>query len=156
LHPFAVPWVGAAYVVTGRRRALFKAPGVGQVIKADEHIGHSDGYDSRTEAHGKTDETMTRISVRVTPRAREDTVIGWQGDVLRVRVQASAERGKANEAVCRLIAKALGVSTASVGVVRGVTSHNKLIWIDSIDEHELRRRLGPESRSPRSGIMKEP
>ena len=57
---------------------------------------------------------MARIAVRVTPGAREDAVVGWQDDTLQIRVRAPAERGKANDAVCRLIAKALGLPGSSV------------------------------------------
>jgi hypothetical protein len=81
------------------------------------------------------------LKVRVTPKARGNSVEGWSGDVLRVRVQAVPERGKANEAVCRLLAEAIGVPASRVSLRRGESSREKLLFIDGLSDAELRRRL---------------
>ena len=89
---------------------------------------------------------MARITVRVSPGAHEDAVVGWQNDTLRVRVRAPADRGKANDAVCRVIAKALGLLGNSVTITRGATARGKIVQIEGIDDEEARRRLGAPSR----------
>ena len=89
---------------------------------------------------------MARITVRVTPGAREDVVVGWQDEALRVRVRAQAERGKANDAVCRLIAKALGLPGSGVSIVRGAAARGKILEIEGIDDEEARRKLGMPTR----------
>ncbi|MGD0204858.1 MAG: DUF167 domain-containing protein [Dehalococcoidia bacterium] len=86
---------------------------------------------------------MASISVRVTPGASRDAVVGWQGDVLHLRVAAPAQRGKANEAVLRLLAAALGVERRRLRIVRGATSRQKVVCVDGLDEAEIRARLGP-------------
>jgi uncharacterized protein len=85
---------------------------------------------------------VARLKVRVSPGAKHDEIVGWRGDVLRVRVRAAPEKGKANEAVCSLIAAALGVPARSVLVDRGHTSRDKLLLVDGIGEEEMMRRLG--------------
>jgi uncharacterized protein YggU (UPF0235/DUF167 family) len=85
---------------------------------------------------------MTDVRVRVTPGAREDAIVGWQGDVLRIRVRARPERGKASEAVCRLLAEAAGVPRHSVAIVAGTGSRNKIVHVDRLDAEEVRRRIG--------------
>jgi len=82
------------------------------------------------------------LSVRVTPGAREDSVTGWQGTALKVKVRAPPEKGKANEAVCALVARALGVPPSAVAVERGHTSRGKLLLVDGLEEEEMLRRLG--------------
>ena len=89
---------------------------------------------------------MARITVRVTPGAREDAVTGWQDDMLRVRVRAPAERGKANDRVCRLIASTIGVPPTSVSVVHGAASRDKHVEIQDVDDEEARRKLGQTPR----------
>lgn len=84
---------------------------------------------------------MAYLKVRVSPRARSDMVVGWMEDVLRVRVKAPPERGKANDAVVRFIASTLGLPTAQVTLRRGGGSRNKLLYIDGMTEDEVRRRL---------------
>jgi uncharacterized protein YggU (UPF0235/DUF167 family) len=49
---------------------------------------------------------MTDLAVHVTPRSGRDEVSGWRGAELSVRVTVAPEGGKANVAVCILVAKA--------------------------------------------------
>jgi uncharacterized protein (TIGR00251 family) len=85
---------------------------------------------------------MASISVRVTPSAGRDAVVGWQGDVLRLRVAAPAQRGKANDAALRLLAAALGIERHRLHIVRGATSRLKLVSVDGLDDAQIRARLG--------------
>ncbi|MFN8559004.1 MAG: DUF167 domain-containing protein [Dehalococcoidia bacterium] len=82
------------------------------------------------------------LAVRVTPRAGRDGIDGWRDGVLRVRLAAPPLDGRANDALTRLIAAALGVAPRAVRVVRGATSRHKLLAIDGVDEQGLRERLG--------------
>jgi uncharacterized protein len=84
---------------------------------------------------------MGRLEVRVQPRARRDEIAGVRGDALIVRVTAPPVEGRANTAVCKLLAKRLGVAPGSVAVVRGAGSRDKLVEIEGLDEDELRRAL---------------
>jgi uncharacterized protein YggU (UPF0235/DUF167 family) len=61
---------------------------------------------------------MASINLRVTPSASRDAVMGWRGDVLRLRVAAPAQRGKANDAVLRLLAAALGIERRRLRIIR--------------------------------------
>lgn len=69
------------------------------------------------------------ISVRVTPKASRNAV-EREGDMIRVRVTAPPEDGKANAAVLRLLAKSLGVAKTRLTLVRGATSRDKLFRLD--------------------------
>jgi uncharacterized protein (TIGR00251 family) len=85
---------------------------------------------------------LAYLNVRVTPSARKDELAGWQGTSLKVRVRAAPEKGKANDAVCALIAQALSLPARSVLVERGHTSRGKLLLVDGLEEEEMLRRLG--------------
>ena len=70
------------------------------------------------------------IEVRVTPNASVDEIVLPADDkaqVLAIRTTATPERGKANEAMLRLLAKALDLPVSSLALVRGGTSRNKLV-----------------------------
>jgi uncharacterized protein (TIGR00251 family) len=84
--------------------------------------------------------------VRVQPRARRDEVIGWDGPTLRVRVAAPPEDGRATRAVTALLADAFAVPRASVELVSGAASRDKLFRIGGLAPDELRARL--ERRRP--------
>ena len=69
-----------------------------------------------------------RIHARVIPRAGKNEVIEEKGR-FRVRVSAAPEDGKANRAVCELLAKYFGVRVSEVRIVQGEKSRNKVIGI---------------------------
>jgi uncharacterized protein (TIGR00251 family) len=81
------------------------------------------------------------LRVRVTARASRDELAGLEDGVLHVRVSAPPVDGKANQAVTRLIAKALGVGRTSVTVIKGERSRDKVVRIDGVEPDEARRAL---------------
>ncbi|UAK23711.1 DUF167 domain-containing protein [Sphingomonas nostoxanthinifaciens] len=69
-----------------------------------------------------------RLEVRVSPCASADAImLPAPGGALTVRTTAPPEDGAANEAVLRLLAKAIGRSVSTLELVRGAASRNKLI-----------------------------
>jgi uncharacterized protein (TIGR00251 family) len=71
------------------------------------------------------------IEVRVVPRARRDQVDGERAGRMLVRVTAAPIDGKANDAVCAVVARHLGVPKRAVEVVRGHTSRDKTLRVAS-------------------------
>lgn len=92
-----------------------------------------------------------RLSVRVTPKASRDQIVGWRGDVLAVRVKPAPEGGRANVAVCRLIAAAVHVPPSAVRVVHGSGARIKTIEIDAEDA-QVRRAIGSPPEDPPSRV----
>lgn len=89
---------------------------------------------------------MARLPVKLTPGASADRIDGWDVDpdgrpVLKVRVRARPVEGEANDALIRLLAKALGLSRSSVSLARGGQSRLKMIVVEGLDDTELRARL---------------
>jgi uncharacterized protein (TIGR00251 family) len=86
------------------------------------------------------------LAIRVTPSSSKPGVGVWRAgadgrEELEVRVAEAPTEGAANEAVVKLLAKALGVGRSEVAIVSGQTSRNKRIEIP-FDLDEARRRLG--------------
>jgi len=67
----------------------------------------------------------TAFSVRVTPKAAKDSILVENG-VIRINVTAPPENGKANEAVRRILAAAMGVAPSNLTLQRGQTSRDKV------------------------------
>jgi uncharacterized protein len=84
---------------------------------------------------------MGDLKVRVQPRAKRTEVAGEREGAIVIRVNAPPVDGRANEAVCRLIAKRLGVAVGAVHVVRGQTAREKVVRIDGIDAAHARGAL---------------
>ena len=83
-----------------------------------------------------------RHAIKAVPGARRDEIAGMLGDRLKVRIAAPPEAGRANEAVCRVIAGALGVSARSVRIVGGHGRPEKVVEIEGVSEADVRRLLG--------------
>lgn len=65
------------------------------------------------------------VRIKAVPGARRDEIVGRLGDRLKVRVAAPPEGGKANAAICELLANALGVRPRDVTIVAGLASAEK-------------------------------
>ncbi len=81
------------------------------------------------------------IGVRLQPRARANEIVGERDGVLVVRVTAPPVEGRANEALCRLIAKRARVGVRRVSVVRGAGAREKIVRVEGIGARELREAL---------------
>jgi uncharacterized protein YggU (UPF0235/DUF167 family) len=68
-----------------------------------------------------------------------------------VRVAAAPERGRANEAVLELLAETLSLPRASVSLVSGSSSRDKIVELAGLAPDEIDRRLasagGEEARA---------
>lgn len=67
--------------------------------------------------------------------------MGRHGDGWRARIAAPPERGRANKALCKLLAERLSVPRDSVRVVAGQTARVKVVEIDGLETAEVERRL---------------
>lgn len=81
------------------------------------------------------------LQVRVQPGASKDEVLGFQGEVLRLRVTATPDRGQANEAVVRLLAATLGIAKGRIAIVRGATARTKLVAFEGLSPEDVRAKL---------------
>ncbi len=84
---------------------------------------------------------MVSVRVRVLPGASRDEVVGWEGDLLRVRLRARAVEGKANRSLLEFLASALGLRPYQVALARGEKSREKLLEVDLPSLDDLRARL---------------
>jgi uncharacterized protein (TIGR00251 family) len=84
---------------------------------------------------------MADLAIRVQPRAKRSEVAGERGGAVVIRVNAPPVDGKANAAVCRLIAERVGVPRGAVRIVRGEASRDKVVRIDGLSADEARTAL---------------
>ena len=85
---------------------------------------------------------MASLNVKVVHGARKDRVVGAYGDGVKVQVSAAPEGGKANAAVLRVLAEALGIKPSQIELVTGHAQPRKVVRIEALDDAEIRSRLG--------------
>lgn len=86
-----------------------------------------------------------QIVVRLRPRGSRDELIGMRDGVLQAKVTAPPVDGKANRALCKLIAKRLGIAPSRVSVVRGEKSRDKLVRVEGMGADALAEALGSDA-----------
>lgn len=87
------------------------------------------------------------LRVRVTPKASKEALEGVETgangvEYLKLEVRAVPDKGQANAAVIKLVAKALGVPKSAVDLASGATGRIKTLRIADLDETSARERLG--------------
>jgi uncharacterized protein (TIGR00251 family) len=82
------------------------------------------------------------FAVRVQSRARKNAITGVVGDAIKLALTAPPVEGKANRACIEFLAEFLNVSRASVTIVAGQSSRNKVIRVAGRTIAQVEERLG--------------
>jgi hypothetical protein len=83
------------------------------------------------------------IICKVTPNARRSEFLGWTVDeqnrpILRLKLAAPAQEGKANAELVRFMTDWLGCGRGEVCLLRGETSRNKAVRVSAAAAARLR------------------
>ena len=82
------------------------------------------------------------LTIRVTPRARKTCFSGVMEDgTLRVRINAPPVEGKANQALIKFLAKALGINRSRVEIVAGEKGLDKILSIIDMTAEQVEERI---------------
>ena len=90
----------------------------------------------------RADRDGVLVDLWVQPRAGRSGVAGVQGDAVKVRVAAPPVDGRANDALLRLLAEAVGVPRRDVALVRGQGGRRKTVRIRGTTPEAVRAALG--------------
>jgi uncharacterized protein (TIGR00251 family) len=69
-------------------------------------------------------------------------VAGFEGGVVRIRLNAPPVEGRANESLVRFLAKTLGVPKSRITLVAGERGRSKIVRVDGVTPEELMAGLG--------------
>jgi hypothetical protein len=77
----------------------------------------------------------TTVAVRVTPKAAANRIVPSTTDtgalLLKIYITTPPEDGKANAAVLKILAKALGIAKSRLRIISGEKSKHKVISLDT-------------------------
>ncbi|KQV53757.1 MULTISPECIES: DUF167 domain-containing protein [unclassified Duganella] len=82
-----------------------------------------------------------RLAVQIQPNAKKTEVVGVLEDVLKIKLAAPPIEGKANEALVKWLAGALGVSRSAVTLTHGQTNKKKLLEVTGVTLEDVGRLL---------------
>jgi uncharacterized protein (TIGR00251 family) len=77
------------------------------------------------------------FTVKVVPRSSKTVLAGILGDMLKIKLAAAPEKGKANESLIDFLAEKLGVKKNAVKIMSGLSSQVKTIQITGVTVESL-------------------
>ena len=81
------------------------------------------------------------VAVKVVPGASRTAIAGELSGMLKIKVSAAPEKGKANQSLIEFLAKRLGVKKNAVSIVAGKTNPVKRVQICGMTAEEVMGEL---------------
>jgi uncharacterized protein (TIGR00251 family) len=81
------------------------------------------------------------LPIHAQPGARKNGITGVYAGRLKVAVTQAPEKGKANQALVKLLAELLEVKRSQIALIAGETSSQKKFLITGVDRATLAQRL---------------
>jgi len=82
------------------------------------------------------------FSVKIVPGSSKTSVCGLLDGMVKIKISAPPEKGKANQSLVEFLAKKLGVKRKDVYIISGQTNPVKSVEISGISTEMLTIRLG--------------
>lgn len=71
------------------------------------------------------------IKAKVFAGAKTNEITKEDDDLLKIKIKSNPEKGKANQAVIKLVAGYLGIPQNKIKIVRGLKQRNKVLKIEN-------------------------
>ncbi len=84
------------------------------------------------------------LRCRVQPGASRSSVVGAYGEEVKIALQAPPVDGKANAALCKMIADLCGIPKGQVSIRSGETSRSKVVAVTGVAADTLKNILSKE------------
>ncbi len=97
-----------------------------------------------SETAFKPENGGTLVSCRVQPGASKSGVLGDYAGSVRIALQAPPVDGKANQALCRLLADLCDIPKSRVELRAGKSSRSKIVKITGISPAQVREILSKD------------
>lgn len=79
--------------------------------------------------------------IKVIPKAFKSEAIGWEGELLKIRLAAVPAKGEANSELIRFLADFFAIAKSRIKLVKGETSRHKKICISDTPLSLIQQKL---------------
>ena len=84
---------------------------------------------------------MIKIPIKVQPNSNHNEVVGVVNGVWKIKIAAPPDKGKANKELVDFLSEWLDIKKDHINILRGQTSHNKIVEIEGLDPESLSARM---------------
>ena len=136
--PITLSSVDSATAVT---RSSSRPPAPRPKVKIEE-ASEEDAFYGRVRKGADGKNLKSELAVLVIPHAANDSVVGRDGDGIRIQVSGDVADSQSNKSMIELIANALGLKPYQVTLTKGHYQPKKNVQIQGLSPEELRAKLG--------------
>ena len=76
------------------------------------------------------------VQIKVTPNASKNQIVGWEENILRVRIKGVPEKGRVNEELIAFLSSILEIPKSNIEIVSGHTSRIKRLKIEGLPDNK--------------------
>lgn len=81
------------------------------------------------------------LAVKVVPRSSKTSLCGTLNGMLKIKISAAPEKGKANQYLVEFLAERLGVKNSAVSIIAGRTNPVKSVQVLGVSAETLLNKL---------------
>ena len=82
---------------------------------------------------------MVILQVKIIPKSKCNQIVGYENDVLKIRIKAIPEKNKANKELIYFLAKTFSISQSDITILSGANSRLKKIQIQNIFNEDIKK-----------------
>ncbi|MHC4395187.1 MAG: DUF167 domain-containing protein [Planctomycetota bacterium] len=86
------------------------------------------------------------FSAKIVPGSSRTEICGLFDGMVKIRISAAPEKGKANQSLVEFLAKQLGVKKKDVRIISGQTNPVKSVEVSGVSAEMLAAKLGPDKQ----------
>lgn len=83
------------------------------------------------------------LQIKVVPNSSKTAIIGQLDEMLKVKVAAPPEKGKANQCLTKFLSEEFNVKKNAVSIVGGLTNPVKHVQIIGVSTEDILSKLAP-------------
>ncbi len=77
------------------------------------------------------------LYVKITPNAKSNSIVGFQEEVLKIKIQAIPDKGKANSELINFLSKELSIPKKHITILSGHTSRLKKLSLEGVTKESI-------------------
>jgi uncharacterized protein (TIGR00251 family) len=89
--------------------------------------------------------TNWTLAIRAIPNASRSEIVGWEQEILRVKLKAVPEDGRANQELIRLLSERSGLPRKSFQISAGEHSRNKVLKVSAMTPESFKNCILPST-----------
>lgn len=83
------------------------------------------------------------ITVKAVPNASREEISGTHGEALKIRTPQPPERGRANSAIAKFLAKTLGIGMSQIELIQGESNRLKVFCVSGLSIEAITDKFTP-------------